>query len=230
MLIGIHSLVGTPLWWVHLLGLLTVHESACIDCRCRQWLRTTLAWPLLWLWVRWLDITRCKCRRYFNISSCIDVENIACWFLSSDRKCGRVNVAGMNIFGVSDRLGQLLLLTTFPVLTGLDLYAIYKELQSVHLQTLNKVMKIRAWCFGGATSSRLRLKLIEALWVASRGEIQCGFFPSPTLLPITSKSTWWTVLVLEMAFWGLASCEDVYWGFEMWIFGSKSCCRPDFRL
>ncbi|KAL2603170.1 hypothetical protein R1flu_017177 [Riccia fluitans] len=37
------------------------------------------------------------------------------------------------------RLETLLLLVIFPILSGLDLFAIYHELQAVHLQTLNKV-------------------------------------------------------------------------------------------
>lgn len=43
-----------------------------------------------------------------------------------------------NLIGLH-RLEPLLLLFIFPILSGLDLYAIYHELQAVHLQTLNKV-------------------------------------------------------------------------------------------
>ncbi|KAL3682008.1 hypothetical protein R1sor_000030 [Riccia sorocarpa] len=57
-----------------------------------------------------------------------------------------------NIMRVNHRLDPLLLLVIFPVLSGLDLFAIYHELRAVHLQTLNKV----------------RLEIIVELWLKSK--------------------------------------------------------------
>ncbi|CAM6119398.1 unnamed protein product [Calypogeia fissa] len=59
---------------------------------------------------------------------------------------------------------QLLLLAIFPTLAALDLYAIYNELQSVHLQTLNKArlqIIVEGWLHTGQVPSSENVSKVE---------------------------------------------------------------------
>ncbi|BBN17116.1 hypothetical protein MPTK1_7g12120 [Marchantia polymorpha subsp. ruderalis] len=79
----------------------------------------------------------------------------------------------------TNRRLEYLLLVLFPILTGLDLYAIYHELQAVHLQTLNKVrleIIVEKWLRKNDVPSTEEVSIIEGS--------QFFQFPAQTTLPL----------------------------------------------